>query len=202
MSEIEAGDAFVDEVTATTDPFRLAIRGHQGISDVLVVALEEVLDAEVVRELGRLRFPLRVELAVALDAIPRGFRDALLVLNRIRNRFAHERGATFGATEAGELLAALPPEVADHLRSEIDKPSEKPVLVLATTIIIIFRSIQRAITAHRDGSVSVELALRLVYERDSGRDPSAVAPTGVRLLEYEQQLLEQSRAERAAEGKL
>jgi hypothetical protein len=146
MSEIEAGDAFVDEVTATTDPFRLAIRGHQGISDVLVVALEEVLDAEVVRELGRLRFPLRVELAVALDAIPRGFRDALLVLNRIRNRFAHERGATFGATEAGELLAALPPEVADHLRSEIDKPSEKPVLVLATTIIIIFRSIQRTET--------------------------------------------------------
>jgi len=193
VNEVESGEVFLAEIDRTTDTFTLTIRGHQGVDELLTLALTEVLGQEHNVEIGALRFPLRVELGVALGAFPPDLRRVLLELNRIRNRFAHERSATFEGADAAQLVASLPDGIAQHLQTQLDISTEAAT-AFATVIVLVYLTMQRAITSRRDAQVEIALALDVARRRiASGRAPMTARA---------EELLKESRGRRATEGRL
>ena len=194
MSEVAAGEAFCTEIDRTRDPFRLAIRGQQGLDQLLTAAIAETLGGAHTVELSSLRFPTRVDLAMALGAFPAAFGPALVEVNRVRNRFAHEPSAEFAGPEAQRLLGTLPDEAALQVRQQIDDVSAEAPRTLAYVILVLFHLLQLSIAEHRDSRVVVDLAMGYVHKRE------ADAP--IPLTPETEEAIHKSREERAAEGRL
>lgn len=71
------------------DTMGVLIRGHLYLEAVLLRLIGEALEEPGAIELDALRFPVKVDLAIALSAIPTYLRSPLISLNTLRNKVAH-----------------------------------------------------------------------------------------------------------------
>ena len=102
----------------STDPTALLLRGHLWIERLLLDLIRSDLEfPEEFNELDRLAFPAKVGLARAQGNLP--WPNALLELNRVRNRLAHDVRFEVDLETARRLRAAFEPDFGT-----IDDPSD------------------------------------------------------------------------------
>ena len=99
------GDEVVALLTADDD-MTVVVRGHLCLEAMLNVLLERVVPNELTH-LQALRFPARVDLAVALGRISPSSRGAWIKVNEIRNLFAHDLRARINSRLADEFVALV-----------------------------------------------------------------------------------------------
>ncbi len=88
------------------DDVGVVIRGHLGLENALNTLLELGLPKGL-SNLDNLRFPARVDLAIATGLIDPSARTAWLLVNELRNRVAHDLDATLDDARASQLESAL-----------------------------------------------------------------------------------------------
>jgi hypothetical protein len=180
------------------DPFTRSIRGLQAVEEVLDLAISESLANPHHLEISRLPFALKIDVASALGVIV----DVPLfeALNRIRNRFAHDRHATFSERDATDLFNIWP----EALRGTDDrKDFGSPADVLGLSLAWLFVLLKKAVGDLRDGKARVRISHEIAEE--------ALGRTGLSLEErvslppVEETAaarLEQAREERRQQGLL
>ena len=157
-SEVELLEAIEGEDVLVT-----AVRGHQFLETLLVLAISEALPVPHVVEVKRLAFPLKVDLAVALGKIPRDCRDGYLKINRVRNRVAHDPDAELAERDALEAYNAL----SKRMREALGRPSDldtEPLSILKRCIQMLFVVLQESISDARDRKVEHEVLMDLAEE--------------------------------------
>jgi len=76
---------------------------------MLVSIIKEFLEKpQAFVSLERLSFPAKVELANAIGALLDGYAEPLMVLNGLRNRFAHNIDAKITESDENKLLESMP----------------------------------------------------------------------------------------------
>lgn len=111
------------ETLAAPDDVTLIIRGHLLLESFLNRLLALTVPAEC-EELDRLRFPQKLDVLIALEAIPIDARPSWRYVNAIRNRIAHDLDAELTQKDADDLLNGMPTLIRDEIRSqrvELDK---------------------------------------------------------------------------------
>jgi hypothetical protein len=88
------------------DDVGVVIRGHLGLENALNTLLEVGLPKGL-SNLDNLRFPARVDLAIATGLLDPEGRSAWLLVNELRNRVAHDLDATLDEAVASQLERAL-----------------------------------------------------------------------------------------------
>ena len=86
------------------DPLAVIIRGHLYVESVLTQLIEEFLAEPSAIEVERLSFKTKVELALAVGAPIEELRTPLTELNRLRNKLAHDVGATITVQDEDRLF--------------------------------------------------------------------------------------------------
>jgi hypothetical protein len=125
-------DLRLTAVFAEKDPFRLVIRGHALIEEVLDDAINGAFPSGTPAELKRIRLPARLALAKALELITPELAAAIAALARIRNEFAHggaDEVTQEHARMMGEVIAPLLPE--EDLRLDEYSPGDQMRLAIA-----------------------------------------------------------------------
>jgi hypothetical protein len=89
------------------DELGALIRGHLYIEAALIKLVEHALNVPGAFNVARLDFPRKVELAIALGVLEEFQKPALLQLNRLRNKFAHDVEATISPQDESELISNL-----------------------------------------------------------------------------------------------
>lgn len=150
-------------VVNSPDLLTLVIRGHQLIERVLEAAVSEALPTPHAVELSRISFSLKVDLAIALGAISLKSRASYVVINRIRNRFAHDSAATFEFKDAQDLYNAVSP----HQRFLMSKTyAELPSAqaLLGNVLAVVFLELKGAVTKLRDAKLEAEVLHEIAQE--------------------------------------
>ena len=106
----------------STDELTLVVRGHLSLEAVLNHVLDRARPRGLTEEFDSLRFPQRVDLAIALGKLDIESRPAWMKINAIRNRFAHDLDAKITNEEARETLAMLPAWWAPPPVGTLDHP--------------------------------------------------------------------------------
>lgn len=107
---MELGDlSAMEEHLQSPDPTALLLRGHLWVERLLLDLIRSDLEfPEEFNELDRLAFPTKVSLARAQGSLP--WPNALLELNRVRNRLAHDVRFEIDLETALSLRAAFEPD--------------------------------------------------------------------------------------------
>jgi hypothetical protein len=150
-----------DEVRSSDDPFDLAIRSHQALDELLNLVISESLVDPHALEIENLGFALKVDLAAALGVI--GDRPVFVRLNRIRNRFAHDRHAAFSQSDADDLFNCWSPRLRQFTnqgRADFDSPVE----VLSFTVGVLFILLQGEVTRLRDEKLHARVLKEVAAE--------------------------------------
>jgi hypothetical protein len=168
-------DEEFDSIVQSGDAFTVAIRGHQAVDELLSLAISETLANPHQLEIRNLAFSLKVDLAVAMGIV--ADRGAFMAFNRIRNRFAHDRNASFGEKDADDLYNTWSDylrKLASRSRSDYTEPFE----VLQDTASLLFVLLQIRITQSRDARAELRIAEQLLHEvLHSKRKPAAPGET-------------------------
>ena len=88
------------------DDVGVVIRGHLGLENALNTLLEVGLPKGL-SNLENLRFPARVDLAIATGLLDPAGRSAWLLVNELRNRVAHDLDGTLDKAVSDKLESAL-----------------------------------------------------------------------------------------------
>jgi hypothetical protein len=140
----------------------VTIRGHQAIDDALNAAISQALLEPHALEIERLTFALKIDLAVALRVIGIESRSLFVILNRVRNRFAHRADAGFDSQHATELRNSFPLTQRAGLEQELAQLSPKELL--RRGIAIAFLEVRIAFHGLRTAQVELEVMHELVEE--------------------------------------
>jgi len=106
------------------DPLQIIVRGHLYVEAELTKLLYEALPKPGAIDLSR--FPLKVDLAVALQLLWPEEKPAYIFLNKLRNKLAHNLDAEIGRTEEMEFFHTLCPRqrfaFGDHSPDDFETP--------------------------------------------------------------------------------
>lgn len=105
----EEYDRATDIFAGEDDPFRLVIRGHALIEEVVDQGIDNAFADGMPAELKRLRLAARLSLAQALELITPEVAKAVTTLAKIRNRLAHGVDADVTDEDVRSLLRVLEP---------------------------------------------------------------------------------------------
>jgi hypothetical protein len=106
------------------DDVGVVIRGHLGLENALNTLLEVGLPKGL-SNLDNLRFPARIDLAIATGLLDPAGRTAWLLVNELRNRVAHDLDATLDDAKAEQLEIALALRPAKEM-GVIYRPPARP----------------------------------------------------------------------------
>jgi hypothetical protein len=124
----------------STDDMTLVVRGHL-ILEALLNGLLALTIPPQLDELSRLQFAQKLDLAIAVGALPADVRGSWRLVNGLRNRFAHNLHAELTGVDAKDLLNAMPSDMRSQLQSQrelLDKLGEvghRPANALVGTCI-------------------------------------------------------------------
>jgi hypothetical protein len=85
------------------DHLALIIRAHLYVESILIRQIEAALAKKERFDCAKLTFPNEVNLAVAMGRVDEADRTALIELNRLRNKFAHNLGTTLDEEDEAKL---------------------------------------------------------------------------------------------------
>ncbi len=122
----------------TDRPLQVAVMGHLVIERLLEELIKTQLRCPCALDIDRLRFLQKVDLCIALGALPDRFRPACRRLNTLRNRFSHDLGYSVKFEEtmawADEVLAQgigdCGPTVMEELKSAEETRDAELALIM------------------------------------------------------------------------
>jgi hypothetical protein len=182
----------------SADDMTLAIKGHLAIEALLDLAVSEALPVAHAVEVREMKFPLKVDLCVALGVLQSEFRGPLMKMNTIRNGFAHGSKEEVTKNDARDLANAWPQRTRD-IAPEAFEVEDDPSGVLATSLIVAVTLLETRITVARDGKVRDEVLRRMVEEAVSPE--TRIRKPSPRDLEIEEAVAK-ARKERTSRGEL
>lgn len=187
----------LEVVQDADDVMTVVLRGHQLVDELMDIAISDRLAQPHALEVKAMPFSLKSDLAIALGILPDSFRGLFTAINRLRNRFAHDRRAVLGADEARDLYNSLPEPVR---LPRIDASSE-PLLIARVAFIGVYVNLERAISWHRDKEARMAASMEYleeVLERSSFRNAGDDPRSGSK--KYVAEKLEADRAHRRSKG--
>lgn len=144
------------------DPFRVAIRGHVVLEDIVDEALREMLTGHGSADVMGLQFSRRLALATSLGLITENDRRLVHELGRIRNDFAHGTIEELSLPRAKQLLAplrAIYPEPAAGRPGVLAEVGATPHRILTSSLMGAFVAINWSIDRARAERSEREQAL-------------------------------------------
>jgi hypothetical protein len=146
-----------------TDLLTVTVRGHQCVETALTLLLLEALPAPHEIELSRLSFALKLDLALALNLIRCDSSPLFMALNRLRNRFAHDPGATFDAKAATDLANTFS-TFQKHAAVEDLNLMSDPRDVLAHAFAVVYYEATGSLGRLKDSKLYQEVLQELVQD--------------------------------------
>jgi hypothetical protein len=113
-------EQFLDAISRE-DNLGAIIRGHLHVESKLIQLIESALPEPGAIDLGRLQFPTKLELAVALGLITEDEKRGLAALNSLRNKLAHNVHYELVEMDQRQLFNALPKTVREALKEGFAK---------------------------------------------------------------------------------
>jgi hypothetical protein len=113
------GQKYLEDIN-TDDVLGAVLRGHLYVEFELIRLIEAFFVEPSAIDLTRVSFPVKVDLAMAMGILPEEERPALMFLNRLRNKLAHNLEATVTEEEERALLNALTPEMRSGVKNRLD----------------------------------------------------------------------------------
>jgi hypothetical protein len=101
----------------SADGVSMVVRGHL-ILEALLNALLELTVPNQCKELLRLNFAQKLDLAIALGCLPSDYRGSWRMANDLRNKFAHDLHAELTGSDAENLLNAMPSSMREQIRAQ------------------------------------------------------------------------------------
>lgn len=147
----------------SNDPFVVIVKGHQALGKVLTIAISDALAEPHALEIGKLAFPLKVDLAAALRAIPSDCRPGYMKLNSLRNRFAHDPDVEFREVDARAAYDSLSEAVLRAFGRNSDS-TEEPLALVKRCIFILHAILEIRVTSTRDNAVEMAALMDLAEE--------------------------------------
>jgi hypothetical protein len=135
------------EAVNSADLFTVAVRGHQHLDDLACELISESLPEPHALEIARLTFQLKVDVLIALRALPFALRPVFGKINYIRNMYVHSTSASLTEGEALDLYNVIPCEARANMEEEYKRD---PHYVLSRAMGILFASLAGAIRRLRD----------------------------------------------------
>lgn len=121
----------IKEVLKELDVFKLAIRGHAAIEDVIDATITEAFGGSTPNELRRLPFRTRLALLVALTPLPKKYAKAIDALAQLRHDFAHGRLDELTSERANAIGDEFRATLPESMGKQLDRASDpRGVLVL------------------------------------------------------------------------
>ena len=102
--------------TFVEDKLAAVIRAHIYIESTLNLIIEEYLVEPSALDLDRLNFSTKVDLLLALGALHHGLKQPLQMVNRFRNRFAHNINAQLTELDARQFFNSFPKPSRDSIQ--------------------------------------------------------------------------------------
>ena len=100
--------AYLREINSR-DSLRIVLSGHMYIELMLASIVRTRLPHPDTLELGEVRFPQLLDIAIALDVVHPAERRAYRQINALRNKLAHELGTIVTNGDVDDLIEALNP---------------------------------------------------------------------------------------------
>jgi hypothetical protein len=178
------------------DDLTAVIRGHLRTDFLLNTAIEAALDHPDEATLDSLPFPRKVDLAVAMGVVSKDVGQTYRVLNRIRNRFAHDPDYQLDEAIASQVRASFP----EALRGEkYPWPAEEetPRRAVNRGFVLAFVTLQQAIQHVRDSKAAERAFQKAIVAVADRSLPEETTPT-----DYVDEAVEADRQRRASEGRL
>ena len=139
------------------------IRGHAAIDAALAVAISELLPQPHALEVKRLDASLKIDLATALEILPKEVRPAYQKLNAIRNRFAHEPNTRVSAQQAVDFRNTFAGTLVSMMTvNKAEKHSPGDIVRRGIAVLYIFAATE--LTHIRDQRVANNELLTIVHE--------------------------------------
>lgn len=131
------------------DPLQVIIRGHLKVESELITLIEADLQRPEALDLNDLNFPVKVDLAIAMNLIPKHYRPIMRRLNLLRNRFAHNLDSEVTQQDIDVMWGHLDEHSREVLR-EVDIKQKATVGQLGGILLVIYFGMQRFAQFHAD----------------------------------------------------
>jgi hypothetical protein len=146
--DLDALPPTVQELLREDDPFRLVIRAHAEIEQLIAMATQSVfIEGKMPEELKHLGFirTLSLSLAISLGLVPSEAKGLIKPLTDLRNEFAHGQGpADVSRTRAREILRPCRPDLPEEIKQRLK--DEPPITYLRLAAAVIYLQFADAIS--------------------------------------------------------
>jgi len=137
----------------TKDFLRLVIIGHLYLQAVLSELISERLPRPNAIDLEDLRFLQVVDLAISLELVAANERKPFELLNRLRNKLAHQLGHVVTIGEVAEVLESMTPQQLNLVRAMTGRQVAYGI-DLQPALMVLFIDLHSRLTAIRDAKKS------------------------------------------------
>jgi hypothetical protein len=90
------------------EPIQLILKCHLIIENMLIDFIRLSLKEPDLIDLDRLNFPIKIQLAMSLNALPNFFPETFLYLNSLRNKVAHNLNFSLSDEHKLKFIATIP----------------------------------------------------------------------------------------------
>jgi hypothetical protein len=164
--------------------------------------IRERIEIGDIKELERISFVFKVDLAIGIRIIPPGSRPLFVRLNRIRNKLAHNFLARVTRQDCSGLSAMVP---GDLWREKISHWGNTPTAEVRTAFFWAWGLLAAAVANHRDEQVRrkasqpiIDAAMAVIEGmKAKGYDPDRFLPPGIRDPE---EIVKEEREKRKRDG--
>lgn len=161
--ELESALSAADEVS-------LVLRTHQILHAYADRLLFLILPAADLDELQSLRLTTKIDIAVGAGRWPSAERPAFVVLDRLRNVFAHRRDARLDDKRIGDLRNSLGPWLRTTVESQDAAGSPRETFgLIASAVFVCMRIACEKLEAEHDGWRRVNDELRKLRDESKRR---------------------------------
>lgn len=102
----------------TDDSLQLIIRAHLYVENILIEFITLSFDRPEVMDLDRLSFPVKIQLAAAMGALPEFYIGPFNHLNNLRNKVAHNLDYGITDEHKSNFFATLPRHIKEAILSD------------------------------------------------------------------------------------
>jgi hypothetical protein len=173
MTEIPQPRLKLEDVVHERDVFKLAIRGHAAVEELINLTIADALGGTTPAELRRLSFPARLALMIAFTPLDDGAARPIAALAKLRNDFAHGDIETLTLDRARSLADVFRPAVPESAHEFLD--SDSPLVILAACVTLAHalvdagREAAQMIADRKEGALRLEADLKQLLDRHQGR---------------------------------
>jgi hypothetical protein len=126
------------DVLVETDTFRIAIRGHALLEEVMEQGIFDAFAGKMPKELKKPTLPVKFALFRALVLLPEGYVKPMMALTDLRNDFAHGRIKTLTEAKARRLARVWTESFPGAATLEEAAETDEPRMLLNQLISVMY----------------------------------------------------------------